>query len=203
FGPEELLAYVYALLSAPGYTSRFAADLRGSGPRVPLVRDRSAWAATVALGRRAIALHCFTAGVSGAARCVQAPARQPDAVRHVDGALKFLVGGTCIGEYSPVSAEVWAYSLSKYRPVAGWISGRLAGRVGRRSSRLDAIHCEQWTAAMNAELLELLWTVEATLALAPALDEALAIACAGPCWLADELPLPTDAERREPELPGR
>ncbi len=56
---------------------------------------------------------------------------------------------------------------------------------------------------MNDELLELLWTVEATLALGGALDEALAIACAGPCWLASELPLPTDAERREPELPAR
>jgi hypothetical protein len=36
---EDLLAYVYALLSAPGYTLRFAAELRAGGPRLPLTRD--------------------------------------------------------------------------------------------------------------------------------------------------------------------
>lgn len=200
---DDLQAYVYALLSAPGYMSRFAAELRGSGPRVALVRDIGAWEATVALGRRAIALHCFAASVSGAARCMRAPTQQPTTVRHVDDTLRFFVGDVCVGEFAPVAAQVWTYSLSGYRPVPGWISGRLARRAGRRSSRLDAIHCEHWTAAMNDELLELLWTVEATLALGGALDEALAIACAGPCWLASELPLPTDAERREPELPAR
>jgi len=200
---EDVFAYAYALLSAPGYTLRFAAQLRGSGPRIPLTRDAALWAGTVALGRRAIALHTFAAGASGAARCVQAPERPPTAVRYVDGAIRLVVGETCVGEFAPVPAAAWEYALSGYRPVPGWISGRLAGGAGRRSSRLDAIRCEAWTPGTSDELLELLWIVEATLALGPALDEALEKVCAGPCGLASELPAPSQAERREPELPRR
>ena len=200
---ENVFVYAYALLSAPGYTLRFAEELRGSGPRIPLTRDARAWASTVALGRRLIALHTFAAGVSGAARCVRAPDRLPTAVRHVDASIRLFVGETCVGEFAPVPAAVWTYALSGYRPVPGWISGRLAGGAGRRSSRLDAIHCEQWTQETSEELLELLWTVEATLALGTACDEALEKVCGGSCWLASELPVPSVAERREPEMPRR
>ncbi len=200
---EDVFAYAYALLSAPGYTTRFAAELRSGGPRIPLTRDAALWAGTVALGRRGIALHTFSAKVSGAARCVLAPGRAPTAVRYVDGAIRLVVGESCVGEFAPVPAAVWAYALSGYRPVPGWISGRLAGGAGRRSSRLDAIHCDAWTPGTSEELLELLWTVEATLALGPALDEALEKVCAGPCGLVSELPAPSQHERREPALPRR
>lgn len=202
-GAEDVFAYAYALLSAPGYTLRFSTELRASGPRIPLTQDAELWAATVALGRRGIALHTFAAGVSGAARCVQMPGRQPTTVRHVDDAIRLFLGEACIGEFAPVPAAVWTYALSGYRPVPGWISGRLAGGAGRRSSRLDAIRCEAWTQATRDGLLELLWTVEATLALGPALDDALDRVCAGPCWMATELPVPAQAERREPEMPRR
>ncbi len=195
---EALLAYVYALLSAPGYTTRFAAELRSGGPRIALVRERTRWYATVALGRRLIALHTYAARVEGAARYVQVPTRLPTRVKYAEGALRFYDGDECIGEVTQVASEVWTYGPSGFRPVPGWISGRMAGGAGRRSSRLDAIRCERWTAAMCEELLALLWTVEATLALGPALDEALTAACAGPCWLASELPLPEAHERREP-----
>jgi hypothetical protein len=209
---EDVFAYAYALLSGPEYSRRFAAALREGGPRLPLLRDRARWAEIAGLGHRLIALHCFgarwlgegaaPAPVRGEARCLQAPAELPDAVRHVDEVLQLWRGPMCVGRFAPVSAAVWQHSLSGHAPVPAWVGARLRGGAGRRSSPLDALQAGAWTAQTSEELLALLWTVEATLALAPAQAEALAAACAGPSWQARELPLPAAAERREP-APGR
>lgn len=208
--PEDLLAYVYALLSAPTYTTRFAAALRGGGPRIPWIRDAGVWSEIAALGHRTIALHSFgarwlgegpaPAPVHGEARCEVAPADMPTRVVHADARLMLYKGDVCVGAFAPVSLEVWTFALSGYRPVQAWVASRLAGGAGRRSSRLDAILCERWTSDTTSELLELLWTVEASLVLGPALDAALERACAGPCWAASELPLPAEHERRPPEI---
>ena len=212
YGPElraeDVFAYAYALLAGSGYTRRFAVALQGGGPRLPLLRDRVRWREIAALGHRLIALHCFgerwlgegpkPAPARGRARCLQEPEAQPDAVRHVDDALQLWRGEVRVGVFAPVPAAVWEHSLSGHAPVPAWVAARLQGGAGRRSSPLDAIQAERWSAATSEELLGLLWTVEATLALAPALADALAAACAGPSWRAEELPRPDAAERREP-----
>lgn len=205
---EELFAYMYAVLSAPGYTRRFAAELRAGGPRLPWSRDREVIGELVRLGRRLIALHTFGARWFGdgdppqrvgRARCVRAVERAPTEAAWVDAALQLRDADGVVGVFSPVPRAVWEHALSGYRPVQAWVAGRLRGGAGRRSSRLDAIG-EAWSDETSAGLLELLWVVEATLALGPALEAGLAAACAGPCWRAEELPTPTPAERREPAV---
>lgn len=51
---------------------------------------------------------------------------------------------------------------------------------------------------MTQELLELLWVVEATLAMHPELNSLLAEILSGPLFSAAELPQPTPEERRPP-----
>jgi hypothetical protein len=51
---------------------------------------------------------------------------------------------------------------------------------------------------LSQELLELLWVLEATVALFPELRETLAAVVAGETFRADELPQPTPAERQPP-----
>jgi predicted helicase len=55
-GAAALFHYVYALLHAPGYRERYAANLRRSLPRVPLGAP-DAFAALVEAGRRLVRLH--------------------------------------------------------------------------------------------------------------------------------------------------
>ncbi len=207
-GAEALLAYVYAVLSAPEYTRRFAAQLRAGGPRLPLTRDAGVFAELVRLGQRLIALHTFGArwfgdgappAMRGEARCVREVERAPTGAAWLDGELRLHDAAGVVGVFAPVSRAVWEHALSGYRPVQAWVTGRLHRRVGRRSSRLDAI-VDVWSAETSAGLLALLWAVEGTLALGPALEAALAAACAGPCWRAADLPAPTPAERREPSV---
>ena len=58
---------------------------------------------------------------------------------------------------------------------------------------------------MTEEFLELLWVLEATLAMEPDLEEALNRVVSGPCFQASELPQPTSDQRQAPgaaEAPG-
>jgi hypothetical protein len=52
---------------------------------------------------------------------------------------------------------------------------------------------------MTDELLELLWVLEATVALFPELAQTLAEIVAGDLFLAAELPQPTGEERKPPK----
>jgi hypothetical protein len=70
--------------------------------------------------------------------------------------------------------------------------------AGRSSSPLDEIRPERWTAAMTQELLELLWVLEATAAMFPELKAVFDEAIGGETFRADELPQPSDDERRAP-----
>jgi len=70
--------------------------------------------------------------------------------------------------------------------------------AGKASSPLDEIRPDKWTAGMTNELLELLWVLEHTVALFPELALQLDAILAAPLFHADELPQPTDAERKPP-----
>jgi hypothetical protein len=86
-------------------------------------------------------------------------------------------------------------AFSDFFVVESWVKSRLRDRGGRRSSALDDIRPEQWTAGMTQEPLELIWIVEATLTMQPELNMVLAHIIDGPLLVAADLPLPTAAER--------
>jgi hypothetical protein len=73
-------------------------------------------------------------------------------------------------------------------------------RAGKKSSPLDDIRPDHWTARMSDDLLELLWVVEATLAMEPELEKALHKIVASPCFTAAELPTPKPDEMKAPEV---
>jgi type ISP restriction-modification system protein/N-6 DNA methylase len=56
-GPEDLLAYIYALFHAPSYRERYADTLRGDFPRILTPRDPALFKQMVYLGRELVELH--------------------------------------------------------------------------------------------------------------------------------------------------
>jgi len=74
----------------------------------------------------------------------------------------------------------------------------MKGGAGRSSSPLDEIRPQRWTSEMSQELLELLWVLEATVAVFPELKQTLEAVIAGEIFRADELPQPTASERNPP-----
>ncbi len=71
--------------------------------------------------------------------------------------------------------------------------------AGRSSSPLDEIRPERWTGEMTVELLELLWVLEATIEREPELAAFLEGVTAGPIFEAEELPHPSEDEKKPPK----
>lgn len=57
--PDDVMAYIAALLAHPAFTARFQSDLKRPGLRVPLTVDAALFDEAVALGREVIWLHCY------------------------------------------------------------------------------------------------------------------------------------------------
>ncbi len=205
---EDFLAYTYAVLSAPSYAETFAEELTVPGPRLPITCDASLFKQAVALGRRLLWLHSYGERYvprgqkrghlpSGSAKCHKGvpttAAGYPQAFAWANDTLH--VGD---GEFGPVSQAVWEFSVSGYEVVKSWLAYRMKAGSGRKSSDLDNIRPEAWTAALTTELLELLWVIEATIAEQPDLDGLLALIIAKPLFAASALPTPTNAERNSP-----
>lgn len=107
------------------------------------------------------------------------------------------------GRFAPVRREVWNFSLSGFEVVKSWLAYRLRDRSGKKSSPLDDIRPERWE--FDGELLNLLWVLDHTVDLQPALAALLARVLAGPLLAAAELPQPDEAQRRAAgaEGPGK
>ncbi|MDR3454433.1 MAG: hypothetical protein P4L96_16815 [Rhodoferax sp.] len=212
---EDFFAYTYAVLSAPDYVNTFSEELTVPGPRLPVSADTGLFKEAVALGRKLLWLHTYgerfmPAGQqpgrlpAGSARSIKAIPNSADGYPEsfewiadptdpVQGVLH--VGA---GQIGPVSKAVYEYSVSGYEVVKGWLGFRMKARSGRKSSPLDDIRPAAWTAALSQELRELLWVLEATIAMQPALNELLKKIISGPTINAAQLPTPTAAERAAP-----
>jgi len=209
--PDDLLAYCYAMLTAPDYAVRFADELEVPGPRVPLTRDRNLFERAVALGRELIWLHTFgerfvppghAAGTLPKGRAEargpvpQTPDRYPE--RHwYDEETETLHVGE--GTFAPVSKAVREFSVSGLDVLGSWLDYRMKEGAGRRSSDLDRIRPKTWPAEFTEELLKVIWILERTIELGPRLDALLDEIVAGPVFLASDLPDPTEAERQPPD----
>lgn len=102
------------------------------------------------------------------------------------------------GRFGPVAPELWEFEVSGLKVVQSWLGYRMKNRAGKKSSPLDDIRPKRWTARMSDEFLELLWVLEATLAMEPELEKVLDKIVAGSCFTAVELPTPKPKERKAP-----
>ncbi len=209
--PEDFFAYAYRLLASPSYVETFSEELVLPGPRLPVTKDAALFGEVAALGRSLIGLHTYGERLGGErfggsvprgeARNTVAVPNAPEAYPNdfsYDPESKTLHVGA--GEFGPVSPEVWAFSVSGLSVVKSWLGYRMRERAGRSSSDLDKIRPERWTAELTRELLELLWVLEATVAAWPELSEKLAAVVSGEVFAAADFPIPTDAERKAPEV---
>ena len=209
--PEDFLAYAYGLLGHPAFVKRFAAQLRTRELRLPITRDPDLFEQARALGARLLWLHTYgerfaadsgRGGVvpQGAARCLKAVPDGaegcPERFRHNAASQTLHVGK---GEFAPVARPVYDFEVSGLKVVQSWLKHRLREGGGRRSSPLDGIRPQRWTPQFTTELLELLWVLEATLALYPKQAQLLEAATSGECLQAGDLKPPPAAMRKPPK----
>jgi len=164
-GPQALMAYCYGLLATRGYTTRFAEELTAPGARVPMTSSPALFRRAMALGQRLLAIHTFRLVPRGAARCLAPVGGAHPRHFTYDPDQQVLQLGD--GLFGPISREVWDYAVSGLAVVRSWVRRRMPKNG---TSLLDAIGPRTWTAVLTRELLEVLWLLEATLDLEPALD---------------------------------
>ena len=212
---EEFAAYLYGLMAHPAYTATFFEELGAGGPRVPITKDANLFAETAAIGIRLLNLHTF------GERC--APADDPfifnrlnranGRVRNTvaiqgrddgyprdfeyDAANQVLRVGA--GELKPVSEAVFEFEVSGLKVLQSWLKRRLGKGAGRKSSPLDSIRPERWGQAVNIELIELIWVLEATLACQPEQARLLKAVTQGECFAAADLPPVPNRARLSPD----
>lgn len=211
---EELAAYVYALLSANAYQTRFAVALKTPGLRVPLTANAELWAEATAQGRNLLWLHSFAErfgdAATGRGRHVpevegvgwqQSVTVMPQTLSDVtyDPDTGYLQIGD--GLISGLRPAVWAYSVSGMPVLRKWLGYRTAkgtGRAASSSSALDRIRPTEWEDAWNDELLDLIRVLTLTLDRQELLADLLDRICNGELIAATALPKPSPAERKVP-----
>lgn len=195
--PDDLLAYVAGVVAHSSYTARFAKDLETPGVRVPLTAEPSLWAEAVSLGREVIWLQTYgerfsdsAAGrPSGAPKLLHSPQpmntvpipdtadAMPDRITYEPEIQTLYVGQ---GQIKPVRPEVWEYETSGMKIVKKWFDYRRLNPSGRRSSSLDELNAEHWTATFTRELLELLRVLTRCVELEPSQAGVMDRICHGP-----------------------
>ena len=208
--PEDFLAYVYGVLAQSAFTASFYAQLETGELRAPITKDAELFERVRTIGARLLWLHTYGERFvpdgelrgrvpSGEARCTKAIPGNADEYPNsftYNGTGRTLHVGD--GEFAPVAPEIYEFEISGLKVVQSWLNCRMRDGAGRKSSPLDDIRPARWTSAFTTELLELLWVLEATLAIYPEQERLLKAVIDGECFQADELPPVPGAMRKPP-----
>ena len=138
--PEEVFVYLYAVLYAPAYRSRYAEFLKRDFPRIPLTADRALFQKLAALGQQLIGLHLLHQHAPAICRYPIAGSNRMDKVEYRNhrvyiNAEQFFDG---------VPEAVWGYHIGGYQVAAKW----LKDRKGRLLSFDDLQHYQRVIAAL-------------------------------------------------------
>ena len=126
--PEEILAYIYAILYSPTYRERYYEFLRYDFPRIPLPEDINQFRILATLGQRLMDWHLL--------KDVQIPTRHRfegegngvvEKVRYEDG--KIWINPT--QHFTDVPEEVWKYEIGAYQVCEKWLKDRRGEELSR------------------------------------------------------------------------
>lgn len=206
--PADVAAYVYAVLANPTFTERHQAELATKEVRIPLTADKGLFDRASRIGRELLFLHTygerFAEGLdwpSPIVKCLK-PVQTgalPDRFSY-DASRQILIVGD--GEFGPVSSDLYEFEVSGLKVVQSWLGYRMKSRKGRKSSPLDAITPNSWTADYTSELLRLLNLLTRTLAFYPEQAALLDEITRGPLIDAATLGPVPDAYRAAPKGAG-
>lgn len=210
--PDDVMAYLAALMAHPAFLTRFADDLVRPGLRVPLTADRALFEEAVELGCEIVWLHCYGERFAdpakgrpvGAPRLPKGagptipsggaipgdPEPLPEAMSYDPATRRLSIG---LGYVENVPKEVWEYEVSGKNVLRHWFSYRKRDRsrpvMGDRRppSPLEKIQPEHWLAEYTSDLLDLLHVLGRLVRLESKQADLLDRICAGPLLAADEL----------------
>ena len=158
FGPEDVVAYIYAVFHSPGYRERYEALLKLDFPRVPLPESVDLFRRLAEAGHDLLALHLLESPKLGKPITSCAGPRNPEVGRvgWSDGTVWLDAGKTSAREghratkpgtigFQGVPEEVWDFHIGGYQVCHKW----LKDRKGRTLSDEDVAHYQKIVVTLN------------------------------------------------------
>ena len=143
FGPEDVFAYIYAVLHTPGYRQRYVEQLRRDFPHVPLPLDIVFFAEMVRLGHELVGLHLLDKApaapepsfpgrgadivVAGHPRYMPPGAPDPEGGSTALKRGRVYISGKGDGPaqyFEGVDPGVWEFRVGGYRVCEKWLKDR-------------------------------------------------------------------------------
>jgi predicted helicase len=126
--PEEVLAYIYAVLYSPTYRQKYAQELRTDFPRIPFTADGALFRQMAALGQQLIDLHLLrnpsnTAGV-------KYQGQGSDIIEKVQYvAAKARVYINADKYFEGITEPMWQYRIGGYQVLEKYLKDRKGRRL--------------------------------------------------------------------------
>lgn len=136
FGPRDLFDYIYAVLHAPTYRSRYAEFLKSDFPRIPTPGSRALFADLVPLGRELIALHLLKPDEAPALKTPEIRFCGTGEARVGKGYPEYTNGKVMINAsrwFEDVPKATWDFHVGGYQPCEKWLKDR-AAKGGKKQS---------------------------------------------------------------------
>ena len=118
--PHKILSYIYAVLYAPSYRSRYKEDLKYDYPRIPFTDDGSLFDSLSSLGSVLIDLHLLKKVPAPSSSYPISGDDNIDFCKFEDSKIKI----NASQYFDDVSEEVYNYSIGGYKPIEKYIKAR-------------------------------------------------------------------------------
>ena len=131
--PEEILAYIYAILYSPTYRERYNEFLKHGFPRIPLPQDIRHFHKLSALGSALIDWHLLKEGSGAAPRH-----RFEGEGEGVVSQFRYVNGSVWINptqHFTDVPVDVWDYEVGAYQVCEKWLKDRKGLALSRDEVR--------------------------------------------------------------------
>ena len=140
--PEEVLAYIYAILYSPKYRERYYDFLKYGFPRIPLPQDLKHFRTLAALGQRLIDCHLLNdispADVAPTGTRVSAVHRFEGEGDGVVAQVRYSDGRVWINPtqyFTDVPLAVWEYEIGAYQVCEKWLKDRRGAALSHAEVR--------------------------------------------------------------------
>jgi len=145
FGPEDVFAYIYAVLHCPEYRERYGEYLKRDFARIPLVPSQKLFKALVTKGSELVSLHLMEAPQLGNLITAYpvSGSNTVDKVSYTESDQRVHINSTQY--FEGVLPEVWAFHIGGYQVAHKW----LKDRKGRTLTYDDLVHYQRIIVALK------------------------------------------------------
>ncbi|MGB3976561.1 MAG: type ISP restriction/modification enzyme [bacterium] len=133
--PEAIFHYIYAVLYAPTYRTKYAEFLKSDFPRIPFTTDYALFNKLAAIGEKLVALHLLKSPDLNTPACrfegegdSRIEKGRTTGLRYNTEEERVYINAEKY--FAPVPAEVWNYQIGGYQVCEKWLKDRREQRLG-------------------------------------------------------------------------